>query len=53
MRAKKTQIVLHMYDLCACTYIHTHMRIGVYFAFTYDDPFQQYVCISSIELVNS
>ena len=52
VRAKKTQVVLHiiiLYDLCACTYI----RIRVYFAFTYDDRFQQYGCISSMELRNS
>ena len=49
VRAKKTQVVLHIYDLCACTYV----RISVCIAFTYDDLFQQYGCISSIELRNS
>ena len=39
VRAKKTQVVLHIYavyDLCACTYI----RIRVNCAFNYDDLFQ-------------
>ena len=51
VRAKKTQVVLHtIYDLCACTHVYV---IRVYFAFTYDDLFQQYGCISSMELRNS
>ena len=40
VRAKKTQVVLHI-------------DLRVNFAFTYDDLFQQYGCISSIELRNS
>ena len=40
VRAKKTQVVLH-----------NDLRVN--FAFTYDDLFQQYGCISSIELRNS
>ena len=54
VRAKKntSRVAYAVYDLCACTYIR--IRIRVYFAFTYDDLFQQYYgCISSIELRNS
>ena len=55
VRAKKTQVVLHIiYDLCACTYVRTYkLSTRVYFAFTCDDLFQQYGCISSMELRNS
>ena len=54
MRAKKTQVVLHNYNMIYVhvrTYVRTYIR--VYFAFTYDDRFQQHGCISSIELRNS
>ena len=50
VRAKKYKsCCIIIYDLCACPYI----RVGVYFAFTYDDLFQQHGCNSSIELRNS
>ena len=32
------------------TIVHTYVCVSVYFAFTYDDLFQQHGCISSIEL---
>ena len=45
--------MLHINDLCAGIYIHVRIILCGNFAFTYDDPFQQYGCINSIELRNS
>ena len=51
VRAKKHKLCCIYYDLC--TYVYVRVRVSVYFAFTYDDLFQQHGCISSIEIRNS